>query len=84
MRSRSAAAARPVFSGQTTIGQIKRPLPSLAEWLFRDNSFPAGCYLMTGTGIVPPDAFTLAAGDEIRITLEPVGTLVNTVAPPHP
>jgi 2-dehydro-3-deoxy-D-arabinonate dehydratase len=68
------------FNGQTTIGQIKRPLPSLAEWLFRDNSFPDGCYLMTGTGIVPPDAFTLAAGDEIRITLEPVGTLVNTVA----
>ncbi|HEU4893823.1 MAG TPA: fumarylacetoacetate hydrolase family protein [Vicinamibacterales bacterium] len=72
-----------VFTGQTTIGQIKRPLPSLAEWLFRDNSFPHGCYLMTGTGIVPPDAFTLAAGDEIRITLEPVGTLVNTVVPPH-
>ncbi|HET7695572.1 MAG TPA: fumarylacetoacetate hydrolase family protein [Vicinamibacterales bacterium] len=72
----------PVFSGETTIGRIKRPLPSLAEWLFRDNSFPDGCYLMTGTGIVPPDAFTLAAGDEIRITLEPVGTLVNTVAPP--
>jgi 2-dehydro-3-deoxy-D-arabinonate dehydratase len=72
-----------VFSGQTTVGQIKRPLPSLAEWLFRDNSFPDGCYLMTGTGVVPPDAFTLAAGDEIRITLEPVGTLVNTVAPPR-
>lgn len=73
----------PVFTGQTTVGQIKRPLPSLAEWLFRDNSFPDGCYLMTGTGIVPPDGFTLAAGDEIRITVEPVGTLVNTVAPPH-
>jgi 2-dehydro-3-deoxy-D-arabinonate dehydratase len=73
----------PVFSGQTTIGQIKLPLPSLAEWLFRENSFPQGCYLMTGTGVVPPDAFTLAPGDEIRITLEPVGTLVNTVAPPH-
>ena len=70
-----------VFDGQTTVGQIKRPLPSLADWLFRDNSFPDGCYLMTGTGIVPPDAFTLVAGDEIRITLEPVGTLVNTVAP---
>jgi 2-dehydro-3-deoxy-D-arabinonate dehydratase len=70
----------PVFSGETTIGQIKRALPTLAEWLFRDNSFPDGCYLMTGTGVVPPDAFTLAAGDEIRITLEPVGTLVNTVA----
>lgn len=69
-----------VFSGDTTLGQIKRPLASLADWLFRDNSFPRGCYLMTGTGIVPPDSFTLRAGDEIRITLPPVGTLVNTVA----
>jgi 2-dehydro-3-deoxy-D-arabinonate dehydratase len=51
--------------------------------LFRENSFPEGCYLMTGTGIVPPDAFTLAPGDEIRISLDPVGTLINTVAPPH-
>src|SRR5208283_5431273 len=41
-----------VFSGQTTLGQMKRPLASLAEWLFRDNSFPRGCYLMTGTGII--------------------------------
>jgi 2-dehydro-3-deoxy-D-arabinonate dehydratase len=68
-----------VFSGETSIGQIKRPLPSLAEWLFRDNSFPRGAYLMTGTGVVPPDAFTLQRGDEIRITLAPVGTLVNHV-----
>lgn len=68
-----------VFSGETTVGQIKRPLPSLADWLFRDNSFPRGAFLMTGTGIVPPDAFTLQRGDEIRITLEPVGTLVNQV-----
>jgi 2-dehydro-3-deoxy-D-arabinonate dehydratase len=68
-----------VFSGETTLGQIKRPLPSLAAWLFRDHSFPSGCYLMTGTGIVPPDSFTLHAGDEIRITLEPVGTLINSV-----
>jgi 2-dehydro-3-deoxy-D-arabinonate dehydratase len=68
------------FKGETTVGQIKRPLPSLAEWLFRDNTFPHGCFLMTGTGIVPPDAFTLRSGDEIRITIEPVGTLVNTVA----
>ena len=63
----------------TTVGQIKRPLRSLAEWLFRENSFPSGCYLMTGTGIVPPDSFTLQSGDEIRITIEPVGTLVNHV-----
>lgn len=68
------------FSGTTTVGQIKRPLPSLAEWLCREMTFPSGCYLMTGTGIVPPDSFSLQSGDEIRITLEPVGTLVNTVA----
>ena len=69
-----------VFTGETSVGRIKRPLPSLAEYLFRDNSFPSGAWLMTGTGIVPPDAFTLERGDEIRITIEPVGTLRNTVA----
>jgi 2-dehydro-3-deoxy-D-arabinonate dehydratase len=68
-----------VFSGETTVGQIKRPLPSLADWLFRENSFPFGCYLMTGVGVVPPDGFTLQKDDEIRITIEPVGTLVNSV-----
>ncbi len=67
------------FAGETTLGQIKRPLTSLADWLYRDNAFPAGAYLMTGTGIVPPDSFTLQRGDEIRITLDPVGTLVNHV-----
>ncbi len=70
----------PVFTGETTLGQIKRPLPSLAAWLFRDNSFPHGCYLMTGTGIVPPDTFTLQRGDEVVITLAAVGTLRNLVA----
>lgn len=69
-----------VFAGQTNVGRIKRPLPSLAEFLYRDNSFPCGAWLMTGTGIVPPDSFTLQRGDEIRITIEPVGTLSNTVA----
>jgi 2-dehydro-3-deoxy-D-arabinonate dehydratase len=68
-----------VWTDSTTLGRMKRTLPSLAEWLYRDNSFPNGCYLMTGTGIVPPDDFTLQSGDEIRISLEPVGTLVNTV-----
>lgn len=71
---------RAVFTGSTDVGQIKRPLPSLAEFLFRDNAFPAGVFLMTGTGIVPPDDFTLDTGDEIRITIDPVGTLSNTVA----
>jgi len=68
-----------VFAEQTTVGRIKRPLPSLADWLFRENRFPHGCYLMTGTGIVPPDHFTLQRGDEIRITIGTVGTLVNHV-----
>jgi 2-dehydro-3-deoxy-D-arabinonate dehydratase len=68
------------FKGETRVGQIKRSLPSLAEWLFRENSFPSGCFLMTGTGVVPPDAFTLHKGDDIRITIEPVGTLSNPVA----
>ena len=68
-----------VFTGETTLDQIKRPLPSLADWLYRENIFPYGSFLMTGTGIVPPDEFTLKLGDEIRITLEPVGTLSNLV-----
>jgi 2-dehydro-3-deoxy-D-arabinonate dehydratase len=70
---------RVVFAGETSVGQIKRPLPSLVDWLFRDNRFPHGCLLMTGTGIVPPDTFTLASGDEIQIAIEAVGTLVNHV-----
>jgi 2-dehydro-3-deoxy-D-arabinonate dehydratase len=69
-----------VFRGDTTVGRIKRPLASLADWLFRENRFPHGAYLMTGTGVIPPDSFTLERGDEIRITIEPVGTLVNHVA----
>lgn len=68
------------FKGETSVGQIKRPLPSLADWLFRENTFPYGCFLMTGTGVVPPDAFTLQRGDDIRITIQPVGTLSNPVA----
>jgi 2-dehydro-3-deoxy-D-arabinonate dehydratase len=68
-----------VFSGETVVGQIKRPLHSLADWLYRENAFPRGCYLMTGTGIVPPDSFTLRPGDEIRIRIDPAGTLVNYV-----
>ena len=69
-----------VFRGSTTISQIKRSFASLVEYLFRDNPFPVGCYLMTGTGIVPPDDFTLRAGDEVRITIAPIGTLINVVA----
>jgi 2-dehydro-3-deoxy-D-arabinonate dehydratase len=49
------------------------------EYLYRENSFPNGCFLLTGTGIVPPDSFTLRMEDEIRISIEGIGTLVNFV-----
>lgn len=67
------------FAGSTTISRIKREFATLAEYLYRETTFKCGCFLMTGTGIVPPDSFTLSSGDEIAITIEPIGTLVNTV-----
>ncbi len=69
------------FGGETTLAQLKRKPAELVSFLFRDNSFPSGVLLMTGTGIIPPNDFTLASGDEIRIEIEGVGRLVNTVAP---
>jgi len=68
-----------VFAGATSLNSMKRDINTLVEYLYRDNSFPYGCFLLTGTGIVPPDSFTLLQGDEIRITIDPIGTLVNFV-----
>jgi 2-dehydro-3-deoxy-D-arabinonate dehydratase len=68
-----------VFSGVILLNRMKRSLPELAGWLFRESTFPNGVFLMTGTGIVPPDTFTLQPGDEIRIRIEGIGTLVNFV-----
>ena len=68
-----------VFSGETTLAELKRVPATLVEYLYRDNSFPYGAFLMTGTGIVPPDSFTLNVGDLVRITIDPIGTLENTV-----
>ncbi len=70
----------PIFTGQTTLAELKRDPKELAAYLFRDNTFPHGAYLMTGTGIVPGDDFTLAHGDTIRITIAGIGTLENFVA----
>jgi 2-dehydro-3-deoxy-D-arabinonate dehydratase len=67
------------FAGSTTLASMKRHLISLVEYLYRDNVFPDGCFLLTGTGIVPPDSFTLNDGDEIRIAIAGIGTLVNFV-----
>jgi 2-dehydro-3-deoxy-D-arabinonate dehydratase len=68
-----------VFEGQTELEQIKRSFDELVDFLFREMTFPHGCLLMTGTGIVPSRDFTLAAGDRIQITIDPVGTLINFV-----
>ena len=68
-----------VFDGETVLAQLKRTPDSLVAFLYRDNSFPLGCVLLTGTGIVPPDDFTLQHADEIGINIEPIGTLVNVV-----
>lgn len=65
-------------SGETTLAQLKRSPEELAQWLFRANSFPTGCFLMTGTGIVPDD-FSLAKGDSVTINVEGIGTLQNGV-----
>jgi 2-dehydro-3-deoxy-D-arabinonate dehydratase len=67
------------FEGTTTLAAMKRAPEELVRYLYRDNRFPAGSLLLTGTGIVPPDAFTLASGDSVTITIEPIGTLVNRV-----
>jgi 2-dehydro-3-deoxy-D-arabinonate dehydratase len=68
-----------ILEGETNIGQMKRTPKELVSFLFRECSFPFGCFLMTGTGIVPSSDFTLERGDEICITINPIGTLINTV-----
>lgn len=69
-----------VFAGSTSVAEIKREFTELVSFLYRDSTFPAGAYLMTGTGVVPEDNFTLAHGDIVAITIEGIGTLSNTVA----
>jgi len=73
-----------VFSGSTTLAELKRPIAEMAEYLFRENSFPHGVFLMTGTGVVPPDEFSLSVHDKIRITIDPIGTLTNDVVQSGP
>ncbi len=68
-----------VFEGNVTLDQMKRTHTELVAYAYRECSFPTGCYIMTGTGIVPGNDFTLASGDEISITIDNIGTLTNTV-----
>jgi 2-dehydro-3-deoxy-D-arabinonate dehydratase len=68
------------FEGNTSVSQMARTTESLVAWLGRENEFPNGVFLMTGTGIVPPDAFNLSPGDEVSIDITGIGTLTNPVA----
>ena len=68
-----------VFEGNVALSQMKRTPEELVSFVFRECSFPNGCLIMTGTGIVPGSDFTLASGDEIHITIDHIGTLTNTV-----
>ena len=67
------------FEDATTLSQLKRSPQELVDYLYRESSFPNGCILLTGTGIVPPSSFTLEAADRIEIAIEGIGTLVNIV-----
>ncbi len=67
------------FAGSTSVAAMKRDFATLVEYLYRETSFPDGCLLFTGTGVVPPDGFTLQPGDEILVTVGFAGTLRNTV-----
>jgi len=68
-----------VFEGATQLDQMKRTPDELAKWLFRENYLPDGAFLMTGTGIVPDDEFTLEDGDDVSISITGIGTLTNPV-----
>ncbi|HET7602049.1 MAG TPA: fumarylacetoacetate hydrolase family protein, partial [Gemmatimonadales bacterium] len=68
-----------LFQDSTSTGQMHRTFDDLRDYLFRANAFPAGVFLMTGTGIVPPLEFTLQDGDEVTIDIAGIGSLVNPV-----
>jgi 2-dehydro-3-deoxy-D-arabinonate dehydratase len=72
-------AGKVAFHGETSIEQMARTFEDLVGWLARDNSFPDGVFLLTGTGIVPKEDFTLEAGDVVEITIDGIGTLSNPV-----
>ena len=68
-----------IFRGDVELTQLKRKFEELVSFLYSECSFPNGSLLMTGTGIVPTSDFTLESGDEIIITIAPIGILINTV-----
>jgi 2-dehydro-3-deoxy-D-arabinonate dehydratase len=69
-----------LFAGETSTASMKRTPRELVEWVVRDNPVPAGSVLLTGTGVVPPDEYTLEPGHVVAIEIDGIGVLVNTVA----
>jgi 2-dehydro-3-deoxy-D-arabinonate dehydratase len=69
-----------MYEGNTTLKQMKRQLPELVSYLYRESDFVTGCFLMTGTCLVPPADFTLQPHDQVTITIDGIGTMVNHVA----
>ena len=76
-------AGRSIFAGETRTSQMKRPLEELVAYLRQELAFPRGVFLMTGTGIVPPQDFSMARGDLVRVTIGPL-TMENEVDPTNP
>ena len=72
-------AGKTAFDGGTKVSAMKRSFQELIDWLGRETSFPNGAILLTGTGIVPPDEFTLAVGDVVHINISGIGRLTNVV-----
>ena len=77
-------AGRSLFRGSAPVSRMKRQFAELVAWLGRDNSFLDGAILLTGTGVVPPDDFTLQSGDEVRISINGIGMLRNSVVQAAP
>jgi 2-dehydro-3-deoxy-D-arabinonate dehydratase len=75
----TSAAGDELFAGETSTAKMKRSPVELAEWVVRDNPLPAGTVLLTGTGLVPPDDFTLEPGHVVEVSIDGIGTLVNSV-----
>jgi 2-dehydro-3-deoxy-D-arabinonate dehydratase len=79
IRMRILGGGRELFAGETSTARMKRSFAELVEWLLRDNPVPAGSVLLTGTGLVPPDDFTLEPGHVVEIHVPGIGTLRNPV-----
>ena len=81
IRMRIHSEGRQLFAGETTTASMRRSFSELAAWLVRDNPIPPGSLLLTGTGLVPPDEYTLEPGHVVEIEIDGIGVLSNPVGP---